>query len=33
MGPAANKFIPVGVVVRDIFPLDSIGHNVVEDTR
>ena len=32
MGLVANKLIPVGVVVKDISPLDSIGHNVVEDT-
>ena len=30
MGLAANKLFPVGVVVRDVPPLDTIGHNVVE---
>jgi hypothetical protein len=28
---ATNKLIPVVVVKNDISPLDTIGHNVVED--
>jgi hypothetical protein len=31
MGYAANKLVPVVVVVKDFPPLDTIGHNVVED--
>jgi|LGOV01.1.fsa_nt_gb hypothetical protein len=33
MGLATNKLIPVGVVVRDISPLNTERHNMVEDTR
>ena len=33
MGPAANKFVPVSVVLNNVSPLDTKGHNVVEKTR
>ncbi len=33
MGLAANKLIPVDVVVRDVPSLDTKGHNVVEEIR
>jgi len=33
MGQATSKLIPVGVVVRNVPPLDTKGHNVVEKTR
>ena len=32
MGYAANKLVPVDVVVKDVSPLDTKGHNVAEDT-
>ena len=33
MGSVANKLIPVGVVVKDVPSLDTIGHNMVEKIR
>ena len=33
MGLAANKLVPVGVVVRDVPSLDTKDHNVVEKIR
>jgi hypothetical protein len=32
MGQATNKLIPIDAVVKDVPPLDTKGHNVVEDT-
>jgi hypothetical protein len=33
MGLVANKLVPVGVVVKNFPPVDTIGHNMVEKTR